>query len=104
MQYLRDDTLLTQDERKELEPFEFSLSIDGSDNDDSDAENLSDGDYGVDILRRHHKRQRVEKKYIDIAAIPVTSNIVERFFSQVKLNLTYLRNSLLPSTLETIMF
>ena len=79
VQYLHDDTLLTQDERKELEPFEFSLSIDGSDDNDSDAENLSDGDYGVDILRRHHKRQRVEKKYIDIAEIPVTSNIVERF-------------------------
>jgi hypothetical protein len=36
--------------------------------------------------------------------IPVTSNIVEWFFSQVKLNMMNLWNPLLPSTLEMIMF
>ena len=38
--------------------------------------------------------------------LPLTSNIVERFFfSQVKLTLsTHLRYSMLPSTLEMIMF
>lgn len=69
----------------------------------SDEEKEFDLDYGVQLL----KKRRVEirsPKYIELKDIPVTSNIVERFFSQVKLNLTYLRNNLLPSTLEMIMF
>ena len=55
-------------------------------------------------LMQGRKRQKSSASYIDFTLLPVTSNIVERFFSQVKLNLTTMRNSLLPSTLETVMF
>lgn len=62
------------------------------------------GNYGVEALVRSRKRLRLSTEYLDFKLVPITSNIVERFFSQVKLNMTPLRNSLLPSTLETIMF
>jgi hypothetical protein len=60
--------------------------------------------YGVLIMKQSSKRRKHEKKYVDVSKIPISSNIVERFFSQVKLNLTCMRNRLLPSTLENIMF
>ena len=41
---------------------------------------------------------------MDFKLIPITSNVVERFFSKVKLSMTTLQNALLPSTLENIMF
>ena len=60
----------------------------------------------IAALKNHQKRERESHLYIDMKLLPVTSNIVERFFiQQVKLIVTYLRNSLLqPSTLEIIMF
>jgi hAT family C-terminal dimerisation region len=62
-------------------------------------------EYGKKMLEQARKRRRLNKStYTDLSLIPISSNTVERFFSQVKLNLNNLRNSLLPSTLETIMF
>ena len=58
----------------------------------------------IAALTNHQKRERERHLYIDMKLLPVTSNIVERFFIQVKLILTYLRNSLQPTTLEIIMF
>ena len=43
-------------------------------------------------------------QYLNFKLILVTINIVEWFFSQVKLNMMTMWNSLLPSTLEMIMF
>jgi hypothetical protein len=61
-------------------------------------------DYALNILNTSRKKRKVISKYMNLTSIPVTSNIVERFFSQAKLNLTTLRNTMLPSTLEGIMF
>jgi hypothetical protein len=61
-------------------------------------------DYALKLLSSSRKKRRITKKYIDVSLLPVSSNVVERFFSQVKLNLTNLRNNLLPSTLEILMF
>ena len=61
-------------------------------------------DYALNLLSSSRKKRRITKKYIDVSLLPVSSNVVERFFSQVKLNLTNLRNNLLPSTLEILMF
>lgn len=52
------------------------------------------------------KKQRIEHEssYIDLSWIQPTSNIVERFFSQVKAVFTDYRRSLLAENLEAIMF
>jgi hypothetical protein len=57
--------------------------------------------------RLKRKRQLSSAKtsdYINLDWIPPTSDIVERFFSKVKLVLTDLRKSLMPVTLESILF
>ena len=41
---------------------------------------------------------------MDFKLIPIPSNVVERFFRNVKLNMTTLQNALLPSKLDNIMF
>ena len=70
---------------------------------DDEEQNDSDMDYGIQLLQSSRKKRRISVGY-SVSRIPVTSNVVERFFSQVKLNVTNMRNSLLPSTLEAIMF
>jgi len=82
------------------------------DNEDSEVLSYEDEDeeiynplsYGSIALQAGRKRIRTSITLIDSKKIPITSNIVERFFSQVKLNMTVLRNSMLPSTLVTLMF
>ena len=64
---------------------------------------LGGGGAVIDALKNHRKHQLENQFYLDMRKLPVTSNIVEQFFSQVKLTLTYLRNSMLPSKLEMIM-
>lgn len=101
VQFLRDEDGLSMEDRAQLKCFELTEA-------DIEEENAEDeegaGTGALVVMKRHRKRKRVGRKYVQIELLPITSNIVERFFSQVKLNLTYLRNSLLPSTLETIMF
>ena len=101
VQGIRDDSSLTPDQKRLLQRVEIA-----SNNEDEDTamEELADSNYALNILISGRKRRRKQVTYIDLTKIPVSSNIVERFFSQVKLNLTYLRNRLLPSTLETLMF
>ena len=94
VQFLRDEDGLSMEDRAQLKCFELTEA-------DIEEENAESG--ALAVMKRHRKRKRVSRNYVKIELLPITSNIVERFFSQVKLNLTYLRNSLLPSTLETIM-
>ena len=59
----------------------------------------------IAALKNHRKRERENQLYyIYTKLLPVTSNVVKQFFSQVKLTYTYFQNCLQPSTLEIIMF
>jgi hypothetical protein len=60
--------------------------------------------YAAQIIQQHRDRVQEEQPYVDMTRIPITSNVVERFFSHVKLNMTYTRNCLHPETLEVLMF
>jgi hAT family C-terminal dimerisation region len=100
VKYLQGETLLAADEAA-LAPFEASTVQEIPFDADLVA---APADYAANAIRRLREQQQEQRKYIDIAKIPVTSNVVERFFSQVKLNMTYTRNCLHPKTLEIIMF
>ena len=72
---------------------------------DQEKQRDDDMDYGNEILKNARKKRKFAiANYINLKEIPITSNIVERFFSQVKLNLNTLRNRLQPSTLGNIMY
>jgi hypothetical protein len=60
--------------------------------------------FGRTSIQDGRKRIKHTMSLIDLRSIPVTSNLVERFFSQVKLSMTSLRNRLKPSTLEALMY
>ena len=82
---------------------EVNLSL----SNDDDIDESEDCNYAINILRNaNRQQQRMESvvQYIDFTRIPITSNIVERFFSQVKLNMTAMRNRMYPHTLENLMF
>jgi len=101
VQGIRDDSSLTREQRNLLQCFEIMPS----NGDEAESmEEPASSNYALNILNSGQKCRQIQTTYIDLTKIPVSSNIVERFFSQVKLNLTYLRNRLLPSTLETLMF
>ena len=53
-----------------------------------EGDDNEEGNYGVDILNDGRKGRHMSTKYIDLSKIPITSNVVVRFFSQVKLNMT----------------
>jgi hypothetical protein len=95
---------LTEFDITQLKPFELDPNVVNVASAAANDDNVDDDDYGVSILSEGRKRQRISVMYLDLKKIPITSNVVERFFSLVKLNLTYLRNSMLPRTLENIMF
>jgi hypothetical protein len=64
-----------------------------------------------DFVTQAFKKSRLSRsecvhneKYIDTSFIPPTSNICERLFSNSKLVYSDLRKSLLPDTLELILF
>ena len=105
---LQGSSLLTESETHQLRKFELVEEEDEAEENDGDHSNVigvgRGRSYARDILKSHRKRQRGSKTYIDLGKVPVTSNIVERFFSEVKLNMTTLRNRLLPSNLETAMY
>eukprot|EP00171_Calliarthron_tuberculosum_P021734 IDg21734t1 len=71
---------------------------------DEEEADITPSNYAAEILQSAQKKHRKEAKYVDISRIPLTSNTVERFFSQAKLTFTDLRGSMHPDTLETIMF
>jgi hypothetical protein len=93
---------LTDDEKEQLKCFEVE-TLDLTKN---EVEELNSASYGIKALLEGHKQQRIDSNttYMDLKLIPITSNVVERFFSYAKLNMTTLRNSLLPSTVGNIMF
>ncbi|KAH9134321.1 hypothetical protein LEN26_006825 [Aphanomyces euteiches] len=68
-----------------------------------DLEETGDTDYATQLLKK--ARSVKSKKYDDtLLFVPPTSNCVERFFSQAKLVLNPLRQSLLPVNLEAVLF
>lgn len=71
---------------------------------DHEGTDADSSNYVAAIFQSAQKKQRKETNYVDLSRIPVTSNTVERFFSQAKLTFSDLRGSMLPGTLETIMF
>jgi hypothetical protein len=81
---------LTQGERLSLRKFE----LDGAEMEDH--ENLS---FAEKIL----KKPRLSM-YPDLRYIPPTSNLAERFFSAAKLNMPSLRQSMLPTNLEMLLY
>ena len=93
---------LTDDEKVQLKCFEVE-TLDLTQNEVGELRSAS---YGIKALLEGRKWQRIDSNttYMDLKLIPITSNVVERFFSNAKLNMTTLWNSLLPSTLEDIMF
>ena len=84
--------------------FEVPLQVVDNDLTEDETHRTGGGNYRVEVLAESRKHKQLSIQYIDFKTIPVTSNIVEQFFSHVRLNMTLLRNSLLPSTLEAIMF
>jgi hypothetical protein len=102
---LRNEAPLNDSDKAQLSRFEVQNGNNEHNTATDGMEEEEELEVGVlAALKNHRKRQRENQLYIDMKLLPVTSNIVERFFSQVKLTLTYLRNSLLPSTLEIVMF
>ena len=99
VQALNNEDMLNSKQREVLRPFELVQE-------QQNLELSEVNNYAKKILQSVKcKRQRLSQStYVDLSLIPTTTNIVERFFSHVKLNLTTLRNSLLPRTLEAIMF
>ena len=93
---------LANDEKEQLKCFEVE-TLDLTQN---EVEELNEVSCGITALLEGCKQQRFASNttYMDPKLIPITSNIVDRFFSYVKLNMIILQNSLLPSTLENIMF
>ena len=84
--------------------FEVPLQVVDNDLTEDEIHMTGGGNYGVEVMAESQKRKQLSIQYVNFKMIPVTSNIVEQFFSQVKLNMTLLRNSLLPSGLQAIMF
>ena len=93
---------MTDDEKEQLKCFEFE-TLDLTQNEVGELRLAS---YGIKALLEGRKWQRIDSNttYTDLKLIPITSNVFERFFSNAKLIMTTLQNSLLPSTLENNMF
>ena len=83
---------MTDDEKVQLKCFEVE-TLDLTQNEVGELRSAS---YGIKALMEGRKRQRIDSNttYMDLKLIPITSNVVERFFSNAKLNMTTLRNSL----------
>ena len=77
---------LTDDEKEKLKCFEIEI-LDLTQN---EVEELSSASYGIKALLEGCKQQRIASNttYMDLKLIPITSNVVGRFFSNVKLNMT----------------
>ncbi|ETI46393.1 hypothetical protein F443_09229 [Phytophthora nicotianae P1569] len=88
---------LTRAEKTALGPF-AKLAVDATV--ESDDEDLS-------FVERLRKRRRIVEpsvSYEQLKTIPPTSNVVERFFSVVRVTFGHQRHGLLPATLEMVLF
>jgi hypothetical protein len=105
--HLQNEAPLTDDDKAHLLRFELGNLRGGQDggfaNNIQDEEATRAEEGGSCCAQESMKRQFESQLFLDMTKLPITSNIVERFFSQVKLTLTYLCNSLLPCILEIIM-
>ena len=101
---LQDELNSSEEENQALKALELPFIDLLAEQKKDEGDGNEEGNYGVEILNDGRKRRCMSTKYIDLSKIPITSNVVERFFSQVKLNMTNMQNYLLPSTMETIMF
>ena len=85
---LRDELNLSEEENQALKALELPFIDLLPEQKNDEGDDNEEGNYGLDILNDGRKRCRMSTKYIDLRKIPITSNVVERFFSQVKLNMT----------------
>ena len=79
--------LLTESETHQLRKFELVVEeeeeLEKNNGDRSNINGAGRGwSYARDILNSHRKHRRGSKTYIDLGKVPVTSIIVERFFSK----------------------
>jgi hypothetical protein len=90
---------LSEDEKTAVEC--FLLPEEDHENDSGSATDFTIEEQFARLKRR---RLNLQSKYILLTWICPASDIVERFFSKAKLGLTDLRKSMLPVTLESILF
>ncbi|ETP20713.1 hypothetical protein F441_05619 [Phytophthora nicotianae CJ01A1] len=90
-----DAAKLTRAQRLLLQPFEKQ---------ECESEEESEGESFVAQLQRKRKRAQRVQTYALLAAIPPTSNIVERFFSLARITYGHERHRIAPYTLEKILF
>ena len=101
---LQDELNSSEEENQALKALELPFIDLLAEQKKDEGDGNEEGNYGVEILNDGRKRRCMSTKYIDLSKIPIASNVVERFFSQVKLNMTNMQNYLLPSTMETMCF
>ena len=58
----------------------------------------------VERIQKRRCLAEQEQQYTLLRSVPPTSNVVERFFSMARVTFGHERNSLLPETLEQILF
>ena len=85
---LWDELNLSEEENQTLKALELPFIDLLAEQKNDEGDDNEEGNYGVDILNDRRKGRHMSTKYIDLSKIPITSNVVERFFSQVKLNMT----------------
>ncbi|OWZ04183.1 hypothetical protein PHMEG_00023953 [Phytophthora megakarya] len=97
--YLGKSDRLTRAEKAALHPF----AVEQVATTDDDAEEPE----ATSLVERLRYRRRLAKdcaEYDQLKIIPPTSNAVERFFSVTRVTFGHQRHSMLPLTLETILF
>ena len=95
-----EEALLTLEEKEVVKRFLAT----SNDDDDDDLVVVEPMNIDARLKRKRSLHSSKESQYINLDWMPATSDIVERFFSKVKLVLTDMRKSLLPVTLESILF
>ncbi|ETM98322.1 hypothetical protein PPTG_19612 [Phytophthora nicotianae INRA-310] len=91
---------LTRGEKAALEAFGVSPVAQGERQGDDDEAGAS----FVERLRKHRRLEQYQPAYELLSRIPPTSNVVERFFSVARTTFGLQRHSLLPYTLEMLLF
>ena len=87
-------SLMTESETHQLRKFELVVEeeeeLEENNGDRSNINGAGRGwSYARDILNSHRKHRRGSKTYIDLGKVPVTSIIVERFFSKKQFGDSY---------------
>ena len=85
---LWDELNLSEEGNQTLKALELPFIDLLAEQKNDEGDDNEEGNYGVAMLNDGRKRHHMSTKYIDWSKIPITSNVVVRFFSQVKLNMT----------------